>query len=412
MSQDIVPIELGLTQGDVITLWAPKWREDGEEWEAFLGDEEDLYAFPDAAHLAAFVRTATEHDLVDHPAWHVVPALSVGELMPDENHQYDLVGVLELVAEEPDTWLIGELDEIIEIVRSLADVCELEKVEEILQSAEGFGVLHQGVLPFTGRDGERRWMELAKVIADRWGEVLDELEAVLTTPDVDAKALSQAETELAEFEAAVSERAAAEPDDDAELDEAELADAESEPEGFWAEVGIDPIRIVTAEAEYYTLRCYLDDEPVFLGVDGKIDVFGSPRALARYLAEEKVEHELRDVSTWPEIAAKAHAGELDVTVDEDNVYVLNGLNEDLAEGPEVVDPDQLDLASELLLDAADWAGDDKTREALSPGESLGWLVSYIVRPDPTRLAPSAPFDAEVAVWRELVTTFENRLVKH
>ena len=34
-----------------------------EEWEAFLGHEDDLYAFPDAAHLAAFVRTVDEHDL-------------------------------------------------------------------------------------------------------------------------------------------------------------------------------------------------------------------------------------------------------------------------------------------------------------------------------------------------------------
>ena len=42
MAQDIIPIELGLPQGDLVTLWAPRWREDGEEWEAFLGDEEDL----------------------------------------------------------------------------------------------------------------------------------------------------------------------------------------------------------------------------------------------------------------------------------------------------------------------------------------------------------------------------------
>jgi len=64
MAQDIIPIELGLPQGDVVTLWAPRWREDGEEWEAFLGDEDDLYAFPDAAHLAAFVRTSEQHDLL------------------------------------------------------------------------------------------------------------------------------------------------------------------------------------------------------------------------------------------------------------------------------------------------------------------------------------------------------------
>ena len=109
MAQDIVPIELGLTQGDVVTLWAPRWREKGEEWEAFLGDEEDLFVFPDAAHLAAFVRTAEEHDLTDHPAWPIVPSLGVADLSPDDNHQFDLVGVPELIAEDPDTWTIGVL---------------------------------------------------------------------------------------------------------------------------------------------------------------------------------------------------------------------------------------------------------------------------------------------------------------
>jgi hypothetical protein len=167
MAQDIVPIELGLTQGDVVTLWAPRWREEGEEWEAFLGDEEDLFVFPDAAHLAAFVRTAEEHDLTDHPAWHVVPGLAVAELSPDDNHQFDLVGVPELVAEEPDTWVIGELADVIAIVRSLADVCDLEKVHEVLDSAEGFALLPQGTLPFTGREGVALWNELSSVVSDK-----------------------------------------------------------------------------------------------------------------------------------------------------------------------------------------------------------------------------------------------------
>ncbi|MEV6875394.1 primosomal protein, partial [Amycolatopsis sp. NPDC051128] len=157
MAQDIIPIELGLPQGDVVTLWAPRWREDGEEWEAFLGDEDDLYAFPDAAHLAAFVRTAERHDLLDHPAWDAVPSLNVPELIPDEDHTYDLVGVPELVAEEPDVWHIAELAEIVGIVRSLADVCDLEEVHEVLDSTEGFSLLDQGTLPFTGNVGVQVW---------------------------------------------------------------------------------------------------------------------------------------------------------------------------------------------------------------------------------------------------------------
>ncbi|TWP48247.1 primosomal protein [Lentzea tibetensis] len=401
MAQDIVPIELGLTQGDVVTLWAPRWREEGEEWEAFLGDEEALFVFPDAANLAAFVRTAEEHDLTDHPAWHVVPGLGVGDLSPDDNHQFDLVGVPELVAEEPDTWVIGELADVIAIVRSLADVCELEKVHEVLDSAEGFALLPQGTLPFTGREGVALWNELSAVVSEKWDEVLDAIDEVVNTPEVDEKALAVAQEELAELEAAVA-------DDTASDDDSEDAAA---PTGFWAEAGIDPIKIITSTGELYTLRCYLDDKPLFLGHRGKIDVFTSPRALARYLVETD-DHDLAEVTTWNDVKVKATAGELDVEVDDDNVYVLLGLAEDIEEGPDAIDPTQLDLVVELLEDAAEWAEDESVKDALVSSESLGWLVSFVLRPDPTRLAPSAPFDAEVTAFRTLTATFEDRLTTH
>jgi hypothetical protein len=427
MAQDIVPIELGLPQGDVVTLWAPRWREDGEDWEAFLGDEDDLYGFPDAAHLAAFVRTASEHDLTDHPAWPVVPKLAVPELLPDEGHQYDLVGVPELAAEEPDTWTIDELNGIVSIVRSLADVCELDAVNEVLASAEGFSLLDQGTFPFTGRDGERRWTEMAETIVARWDEVLDAIDEVVITPEVDAPALEVAAEELAAFQAEAQE--AAEADDDIDVlepgdadaeatesddeEEADEEEAEPEPVGFWAEVGIDPIKIVTDGSEYYTLRCYLDDEPVFLGADGKIDVFSSPRALSRYIASDEVgDNDLTDVSTWEDVVTKATDGSLEVDVHIDNTYVLTGLADDIGEGPNTIDPTQLDLAVELLTDAAEWADDDSVADALAESESLGWLVSFVLRPDPTRLVPSAPFDAEVEGWQKLVNAFEDRLNTH
>lgn len=433
MSQDIVSIELGLPQGDLVTLWAPRWREDGEEWEAFLGHEDDLYAFPDAAHLAAFVRTVDEHDLADHPAWDVVPQLSVPELLPDEAHTYDLVGVPELAAEEPDTWTIGELADIISIVRSLADVCELDEVHEVLNSAAGFSVLERGTFPFTGREGEKLWTELAETIAERWDEVLDAIDDVVYTPEVDKAVLDETTDELAAFQAESAEAESALDAEDAEdaddeestkdadesdesdedldeEDEEEDEDAEPEPVGFWAEVGIDPIKIITGEAEYYTLRCYLDDEPIFLGTKGKIKVTKSPRALARHIAQHgNLDNDLAEVSTWEDVANKATDGSLDIEVETDNTYVLQGLADDIEEGPDAVDPVQLELAVELLNDAADWAGDKSVAEALAQSESLGWLVSFVLRPDPTRLAPSPPFEAEVEAWQKLIEDFEERL---
>lgn len=432
MAQDIVPIELGLPQGDVVTLWAPRWREDGEEWEAFLGHEDDLYAFSDTAHLAAFVRTASEHDLTDHPAWHVVPALSVGELTPDEEHQYDLVGVPELVAEDPDTWVLSELADIVAMVRSLADVCELDDVLEILDSTSAFGLLEQGTLPFSGREGAILWQELSEVVADKWDDVLDSIDEVVTEPDVDAAALATAQTELAELEAALAEAADAAADDtdddieeiDDSADTAEEGDGESEaetkaepaepePVGFWGQVGIDPIKIITADAELYTLRCYLDDDPLFLGSDGKINVYRSPRALARAIADTPAEeNDLAQVSTWEDVLTAATDGSLSVEVEDGNTYVFPGIAEDILDGPDAVDPTQLDLAVELLTDAAEWADDDSVTTALAPSESLGWLVSFVLRPDPTRLAPSAPFEKEETAWRGLVDKFEERLTTH
>lgn len=408
MAQDIVPIELGLPQGDVVTLWAPRWREDGEEWEAFLGHEDDLYAFPDAARLTAFVRTAKEHDLIDHPAWHVVTALSAAELSPDEDHQFDLVGVPELVAEPPDTWTLSELADIVDIARSLADVCDLEQVHEVLDAAPGFALLGEGTLAFSGRDGQRRWNELCKVVAERWDELLDAIDSVVTVPAVPEDAVATAEAELGEL--------LGDEDDDtpATAEMSDVDDYEDAETGFWGEVGIDPILIITSQGEYYSLRCYLDDDPVFLGSDGKIDVFTSPRELARFLADgsKMVGNELAEVSTWPQVQEKATGGELDIEVTDENTYLLAGLDADLAEGPQAVDPTQLDLAEELLLDAAAWAGDESTEQALQPSERLGWLISFILQPDPNRLPPSPPFDDEVAVWRELVDALENRLRVH
>ncbi len=186
---------------------------------------------------------------------------------------------------------------------------------------------------------------------------------------------------------------------------------EDAPAGFWTEVGIDPIKIVTSEREHFTLRCYLDDEPIFLGSNGRIETFPSERALARALAEpgDLARTDLADVSTWDEVLTSATAGELEIDVDPDNTYVLAGLADDIGDGLDAIDPTQLELAVELLTDTADWAGDDSVHDALASSERLGWLVSFVLNPDPTRLSPSAPFDAEQKAWHTLVENFETRL---
>ncbi len=466
MAQDIVPITLALTDGDLVTLWAPRWREDGEEWEAFLGDDDHVFAFADAADLAAWIRTSdadgTPHDLLDHPAWPVVGRLSVDELTPEDIQRYDVIGAPELVADEPDTWSVDDLAEITAMVRSLAEVCDLGTVTEILDSTPAFAALANGVAAFGGRDGEVLWSELADVLAERWDDVLDALDALVRVPEVDAELAAKLRAtatpaDEGDLDAATDDTAdtgddpeetphsgsqedaanlpadpqavATDPQDSAvagpladapgdvrsdtagESLRSDLVDADEEPApGFWEEVGIDPISILSGEGQVVTLRCFLDDEPVFLGRGGRIDVFPTARALRTWIAGDGAQgHDLAEVSTWSEVMTAAVEGDLEIEVAPENTYVFPGLAEDLLEGPEAVDPGQLELAVELLLDAADWAGDDQTREALAPSEALGWLVSFVLRPDPNRLTPSPPFQRESTRWRELEDRFLGRL---
>ena len=425
MASDIVPIRLALTRGDVVTLWAPPWREDGEEWEAFLGDDDHVFVFDEVAALAAFVRTASGHDLTDHPAWSEVPGLSVAELSPDGEHRYDLVGLPELAAADPDTDTVAELHEAVSIVRSLADVCDLGDVIAVLDGEPGFGRLREGPAAFAGRDGAKRWRALSATVADKWDAVVDTVDGLVITPDVDAGALAKARTEAEEL-AARAETAPEDPDadDDTALEDAALGaggetaadEAEEGPTGFWGEVGIDPIRITSGDRSVVTLRCYLDDKPVFLGSDGRIDVFRSEQALFRALADPAhtavTKNDLAVAGTFTDVLEAAQVGDLDGGVEDMNTYVLSGIGADLADGVLDLDPVQLDLATELLLDVGEWAGDPEPADALAESNSLGWLVSFVVRPDPTRMAPSPPFTQEAAAWGELVAGLEARLREH
>ncbi|QCQ92074.1 primosomal protein [Rhodococcus sp. SGAir0479] len=407
MAGDIVPIELGLTRGDLVTLWAPRWREGDDEWEAFLGHEEDLYGFGSVAALAAFLRTDDDNDLVEHPSWPVFSKLAAPELEPEEDDSFDLIGVPELAAGDPEPLTIAELDATLDMVRSIGEVCDLEPVVKFFENHPEIGYLRGGVDQFVGRDGEALWDRIGGAVAQDWDAVLDAIDAIVTTPDVDAEALAVAEAEILAAEENVVDA-----DDDAETDEdfedLDTDEDEEAEETFWTGVGIDPIKIITSETTYYSLRCYLDDHAVFLGRGGQISVFGSERALARYLADNH-EHDLARVSTYEQVQTAAVDGSLEVEVTDENIYVLPGLADDLAEGPDAVDADQLELAVELFTDAADFARDDATDAALAASTPLGWYVSYILEPTPGRLAPSPPFQAEAEAWRALEHEFEARL---
>jgi hypothetical protein len=409
VAADIIPIELGLTAGNGLTLWAPSWREDGEDWEAFLGHGDDLYVLPSPAHLAAFIRTSTEHDLLDHPEWETAADLLVDELSPDDEHCFDIVGVPDLVAEPADIWTLGELNGTIAIVRSLAEVCGLEVIEEVLDSADGFALLSVGEQAFTGRNGEKLWNEIGTVVAERWDEVVDALDAIVTTPELDPEALIIAEAEAAAISAVEK------PADDlpagvvAEVVTAEAEEERDEDLEFWDETGVDCLEVTIGGRTGWTLRCYLGEDPVFLSSGNRIQMYSAPGDLENYLTEADPQHDLATLAVWPDIRKAVADGEAAVLAGPENTYTLDGLAANLLEGPEAVSGPQLELAAELLLDAAAARGDSETTEALGSASPLGNLVGSIIRPDPERLAPAPPYDDEVAAWTILVDRFAGTL---
>ncbi|MGH3633670.1 protein export chaperone SatS [Mycobacterium sp.] len=424
MAVDLVPIVLSVTAGDRYTVWAPRWRDSGDEWEAFLGKDDDLYGFETVADLAGFVHTNSDNDLVDHPGWKALMQANAHKLDPAEDKQFDLIAVEDVVSEKPTEESVTALATTLAIVSSIGSVCELTAVMKFFNGNPSLGTLAGGIGHFTGKAGLRRWNAIAEIIARSWDDVLAAVDGIVSTPDVDAAASARAAAELSEpheEEEEQEEQDEEVTDDEEPAEAAETAEDVADPEtraagdtavlggdeDFWSTVGIDPIRIMTGAGTFYTLRCYLDDRPIFLGRNGRISVFSSERALARYLADEH-DHDLSDLSTYDDIRTAATDGSLQVDISDDNVYVLNGLADDFADGPDAVDRDQLDLAVELLRDVGEYAEDNTVDKALVTERPLGRLVAHVLEPGSVS-KPAPPYAKAVREWEELDRFVEGRL---
>ncbi len=438
MVADLLPIRLSLSIGDRYTVWAPRWRDAGDEWEAFLGKDDDLFAFEAVSDLVAFVRTDSDNDLVDHPAWKDLTSAPAHDLDPAKDREFDLIAVEELVAEKPTEESVTALAGALAIVSSIGSVCELPPVSKFFNGNPTLGTVSGGIENFTGKAGQKRWNLIAEIINRSWDDVLGAIEEIISTPEVDGDLSAKAADELAEEpeepeESVDDERDAAdevtEGDDTEESDdgdgeddsEHDAEDSEDEAkaraagdtvvlggdEDFWLQVGIDPVRIMTGSGTFYTLRCYLDDRPIFLGRNGRISVFSSERALARYLADEH-DHDLSDMSTYDDIRTAATDGSLAVEITDDNIYVLSGLADDFADGPDAVDREQLDLAVELLRDIGDYSEESAVDKALETGRPLGQLVAYVLDPGSVS-KPAAPYSPVVREWEKLEQFVDSRL---
>jgi hypothetical protein len=430
MAAELIPIRLGITAGDLYTLWAPRWRDSGDEWEGFLGKDENVFAFASVADLAAFVRTDSDNDLAEHPAWEAMTRANAHRLEPAEDRQADLIAVAEQLAEKPTEDSVGALANTLAVVSSLGSVCELPAVTRFFNGNPNLGLVTGGLEQFTGRAGRKRWDTVGEIVARGWDGVLSAIDEIVITPEVDEGVAAAAADELAEpFDG----------EDDFSVLTAETNDDENEDGGgaiagigalgstslaatslgasktvvlggdahFWENVGIDPVRVMTSGGTFFTLRCYYDDRPRFLGRNGRISVFGSERALARYLADEH-DHDLADLSTYDDIRTAATDGSLRVDVIEDNVYVLNGLADDIADGPDAIDRDQLALAVEFVRDVGSYSEDDAVDVLLADDTTLGTLVNHVLDPDSVA-RPATPYATAAREWEELEGFVESRL---
>ncbi len=424
MAAELVPIRLTLTAGDFYTVWAPRWRDAGDEWEALLGDEDDLYGLPGAAELAAFVRGGAPNDLSDHPAWPQLVEANAHRFDPAEDRQFDLIAVEELLADKPTEESVATLARTLAIVSSIGSVCELPAVTKFFNGNPALSGVNGGLEEFSGKAGLKRWTNIAAIVGRNWDGIIAAIDDIITTPVVDEKLGAAATEELAApapeepEDELVAEDGAEDVDDgvlDDEIDpEDEVLAAEAESAGvlggdndFWTKVGIDPVQLMTSSGTFFTLRCYFDDRPLFLGRNGRISVFTSERALARYLADEH-DHDLSDLSTYDDIRTAAVDGSLDVNVTDENVYVLTGLAEEIAEGPDVIDRDQLALAVELLQDVGDYSGDDTVDKTLAADAPLGRFVAYVEDPAAAE-KPAAPYTKAVEGFERLERFLDTRL---
>ena len=448
----IVPIALTLDDRTGYTLWAPPWEEDGEEWQAFLGTTEEdaehgsratVHLFPTPAALAAFCRTSTDHDLADHPVWPVVAGLGAADLTPDDDHRFDLDGVYDIAADNPDRWAVEELAATIDIVGRLAECLdsagddegdadeddedggEFEAVAELVAKPE-IGSLGLGVEAFVGRSGEDAWIGVGGILDDLWEDVVEELSEHLdwtgagtTSPDAYPSAepdgdldAEDSDEELAPSGAAPAATDA--PDAAGVRTIARGGRLDSDPSAvarasrFWEAVGILPVEIVVPEGAGLTLRCYVEDVARFLGRNGEIYLFESPAALSRFCAGAE-DHDLTEIASWPEVA-DTDVPPLPADRDRYDLTELSEVLREVADGAAgLMDHRAFAQPIEGVRDFAEYAGLRRVEELLAPSSPLG-VAAARGEHEPGTTLPAQDAAELRPLWDEVVQQIGGALV--
>jgi hypothetical protein len=403
--QGIIPVKLSLTDGDFYTLWAPSWKEHGQEWQAFLGGDDNVYFFHSPAELLAFLSSDQEHDLQTHPKWGAFNSRDAARVVPTSKETMDLVGVPGFLAGRPSHENVSGVARSFAVARSLAGVCALTDVESFFNSHSMLMNVQRGSEHYAGEGGMSEWTSVGHAVLNNWDKILDSLDDIVFVPDTDADAVNTAQSDIDAANIAAEKRRAE------EAEAAKKVEEEADPydASVWGEAGIDPIKIAIDGRLLYSLRTYINGQPVFLGRYGEIYTFNNRRSLVRWLVEHS-DHDLASVSTWSDIMEAANGGTLEVQVHSDNAYSFTGIADDIAKGPQAVDTDQMRQAYELLADAADWAADDAVNSILVADPALQEYIAYMLGAT-SGYVPSAPYTNEVEGWKQLEESLTKRFSK-
>ena len=291
--QGIIPVKLSLTDGDFYTLWAPSWKEHGQEWQAFLGGDDNVYFFHSPAELLAFLSSDQEHDLQTHPKWGAFNSRDAARVVPTSKETMDLVGVPGFLAGRPSHENVSGVARSFAVARSLAGVCALTDVESFFNSHSMLMNVQRGSEHYAGEGGMSEWTSVGHAVLNNWDKILDSLDDIVFVPDTDADAVNTAQSDIDAANIAAEKRRAE------EAEAAKKAEEEADPydASVWGEAGIDPIKIAIDGRLLYSLRTYINGQPVFLGRYGEIYTFNNRRSLVRWLVEHS-DHDLASVSTW------------------------------------------------------------------------------------------------------------------
>lgn len=274
----ILPITITVNGKIGLTLWAPPWEdEDGDEWQGFLGDGAKILLYPGVRELADFIASGEENDLSDHPAWGYVQKLTPDQLRPSGEDNYDLDGVYEWAAGEPDPVHVSALADVVDMVAKIADCCDDGGLRSLVEGTPAFAELVDEENTYQGKEGRKRWNELGDTIASSWDRAISRVESWLswqgdfTTSDLNADTV-------------------------------------------WDRVGAEPIAITLniegQTTRYLTVRGYINHDTqddvaaAFIGGDDTVAVFTELADLAQY-CRAATDHSLTALEWWSELADEA-----------------------------------------------------------------------------------------------------------